>query len=306
MRVAILGDTRLPTAAHTPGHGMGKVNLTIANGLRDCGHDVTLFGGIGSAFDGKLTTAKDEREFAVMDFSGYDAILDGGHFHTLSKKRPELPVLNLSQDRESSPGKNAVFSSKAHRDWHGYNERTGRVVYNGVEIPTIGEIQKGDYYLYLSMMHSPKAPIMAAEAGRLAGVRVVFAGLTPPGPPPGSEYIGAVWGDDKYRLIARAKALLFCSAIEAGTVTPLEANACGTPVICLPWGAASENMADGVTGLVVRDTLEMAEAIGKIERGDVVFTSEACKRWVRENRSVERMIDEYEKLLAEVSAGITW
>lgn len=121
-RYAVLSDTRLPTNKNFAGHGMGRVNLTIAEGLKDCGHSVTLMAGIGSEFSGQLVTATDEREFVDMVFSQYDAILDGGHYHTLGKLHPELPVINLSQDREAEPGKNAVFSSKAHREYHGYNE----------------------------------------------------------------------------------------------------------------------------------------------------------------------------------------
>jgi glycosyltransferase involved in cell wall biosynthesis len=303
VKIAVLSDTRLPTARTYAGHGLGKVMIALAEGLRDCGHSVTLYAHPDSVFDGQLVTRTDEREFADMVFSQYDAIIDGGHFHLLAQKQPQLPVINLSHDRENPPGRNAVFPSKAHRDWHGYNERNGRVIYNGVDVPAKIDATPGKpYFAYLSMMHQPKAPLMAFEAARLAGVRLVLAGPTPPAPPPGCEYVGPLMGDDKLKFLAGATALLFPAATEAGPLTPLEAQSVGCPVIVSAYGAASENMADGVTGYVVRDTLEMADAISKI---DAIQRAD-CVKWVRDNRSTEQMIDAYDKLLAGVSVGIRW
>lgn len=303
MKIAILSDARHPSSRKTPYHGLGHVMLSIAEGLKDCGHDVTLFAAPGSEFSGRLITRADEREFCEYDFSGYEAILDGGHQHMLARVRPNLPVINLSHDRESPPGTNAVFPSKAHREFHGYGERNGRVVYNGVPIPPAIEYTPGKpYFAYLSMMHNAKAPLMAAEAARLAGVRLVMAGPTPPAPPPGVEYLGPLWGEDKQRFLAGATALLFGAPTEAGPLTVLEAQAVGCPVIVSAYGAAYENINPNVTGYVVRDTLEMVDAIKRIDQIDRA----ACRNWVRSERSVERMVVEYERLLAEVGAGVGW
>jgi glycosyltransferase involved in cell wall biosynthesis len=303
MRLAVLSDTRLPSNPQTAGHGLGHIMHAIAEGLKDCGHETVFYAGVGSAFSGKLLTAVDEREFAAMDFSGYDAILDGGHFHTLARMQPGLPVLNLSHDREREPGRNAVFPSKAHRAHHGYNERDGIVIYNGVTVPPTPEKRASSpYFAYLSMFHTPKQPLLAMEAARLAGVRLVMAGPTPPAPPPGAEYVGPLTGQDKINFLAGATALVFPSAIEAGPLTPLEAQAVGTPVIVSAYGGARENMNDGVTGFTARDTVGFAAAIGSIGKIDRA----ACKQWIVENRSVGKMVDEYEKLLAAVSAGMSW
>jgi glycosyltransferase involved in cell wall biosynthesis len=143
---------------------------------------------------------------------------------------------------------------------------------------------------------------MAMEAARLAGVKLVMAGRTPPAPPPGSHYVGPLWGQDKLNFLAGAKALLFPSAIEAGPVTPLEAQSVGCPVIVSAFGGSKENMQDGLTGHACRDTLGMAEAIAAIDKIDRA----ECVKWVDEYRSAWKMVDNYEVLLGEVAKGARW
>ncbi len=307
MKLAVLSDTRLPTAKNFAGHGLGQIMLAIADGLRERGHDVHLFAGAGSEFSGGMIQRQDEREFLQIDFSGYDAVLDGGHFHELSRLHPDAPIINLSHDREANPGKNAVFPSAAHRKWHGYDEQNGKIVYNGVNPPEgfVGDkpLQNGDsYFAYLSTFYPPKGAVMAMEAARLAGVKLVMAGPTPPAPPPGSNYIGPLWGTDKLNFLAGAKALLFPSGIEAGPVTPLEAQSMGCPVIVSSSGGSQENMQNGVTGFVCRDTVEMVEAIRKIDQIDRAM----CIAWIGENRSARAMVETYELLLGDVAKGRRW
>lgn len=303
MKIHILSDARLETSAKAPYHGLGKIVLTAANGLADCGHEVTLYAAPGSEFTrGKLITDSDERRFIPR--GEFDAILDNTHGHSLQYHPAfkDAPIMNISHDRESTPGRNAVFPSQAHRIWHMYRENNARVIHNGVSVPALTKNAPGRYFAYMSMMHAPKAPIMAAEVARLAGVELVMAGPTPPAPPPHAKYIGPLTGDDKDYFLANAKALLFLASTEAGPVTPLEAQALGCPVIVLDHGAAKENMSDGLTGFVVRDTLEAVEAVGKIDRIDRA----ACRQWVIDNRSVERMVSLYNDAVIKLAMGVSW
>lgn len=302
MNIAVLSDTRLPTSADYPGHGLGRIMLAIADGLQARGHNVVLFAGRGSKFDGKLITKADESEFLTARFEGYDAVLDGGHFHELGKMYPDYPIINLSHDREAKPGKNAVFPSKAHRAWYGYTETNGRVVYNGVPTQTAINTSTDSYFAFLGTFHAPKAPIMALEAARLAGVRLVMAGTTPPAPPPGAQYIGPVWGNDKLDFLARARALVYPSATECAPVTVLEAQSVGTPVIVNTLGGSKENMLPDVTGYVCRDTLEMVDAIGRID----AIARDDCRDFISKFRSIDQMIDGHEALLKQVANGERW
>jgi len=214
---------------------------------------------------------------------------------------PNAPILNVSHDREAVPGANAVFPSDAHRKAHRYGTR-GRVIPHGVRAPTADYGARADYFAYLSMFHEPKGPKMAAEAARLAGVPLIMAGPTPPAPPPGVRYVGPLEGADKWRFLARARALLFPASTESAGLVALEAQAVGTPAIVSAYGGAAEQIHSGVTGYTARDTLEMVEAIGKIDQ----IERARCAAWVASERSIDKMIDAYEQACRDLARGERW
>lgn len=96
-------------------------------------------------------------------------------------------------------------------------------------------------------------------------------------------------------------------------LTMIEAMACGTPVIAYNRGSVPEIIRDGLTGFVIdpdsadrpgKDTwvikkqgidglVEAVKRIGKIDR-------EACRKHVEENFTVEKMVENYEKIYQEV------
>lgn len=306
MKIACLSDTRLPTHPAFPGHGLGQMVHLVASGLAARGHEITLCAAPGSSFDaGELVTAGDEREF---DPQGFDVVLDSTHGKIMQQRLHDngQAVVSWSHDREAPAGRCAVYPSAAHKSWHQHSlgaAASGRVIYNGVAIPDdpVGA-GDGDYYAYLSMFHAPKGPLMAFEAARLAGVKIVFAGPTPPAPPPGAKYIGPVIDEDKRAFLGKAKALLFPASTEAGPVTILEAQAMGCPVLVSAFGAAKENMAAGLTGYACDDTLDMADHIDEVSKMDRA----AIRAWVLANRGSERMVDQFERSLYDAAAGEVW
>jgi glycosyltransferase involved in cell wall biosynthesis len=70
----------------------------------------------------------------------------------------------------------------------------------------------------------------------------------------------------------------------------IESMACGTPVIATRWGAVPEVIVDGKTGIIVDEHPEMVAAIPKADRIDPL----ACRRYVEEQFSAERMVRDYE------------
>lgn len=304
MKIAVLSDTRLPTAADYPGHGLGQIASAVANGLIERGHEVALFAATGSELEGgKLITETDERNFLRHDLTKYDAVMDNTHQH-VTQAIKNLPAIQVSHDREGAPTANAVFPSKAHRDYYGFKEAESRIVPNGVKLPDITMFGKrrGGYVAYLGIFNPQKQPLAAIDAARLAGVKLLMAGTTPPAPPPTANYLGPLWGDDKFEFLYHADALVFPSSVECAPVTVLEAQSVGTPVIVSCFGGSHENMNPNVTGYVCRDTLEMADAIGSIGK----LERDGCRQWVAENRNQVAMVDAYEVLLAEVASGGRW
>ena len=76
----------------------------------------------------------------------------------------------------------------------------------------------------------------------------------------------------------------------------IEAMACGTPVVACPRGAATEIVADGLTGFLRSSTEELAEAVGRV--GECSKT--ACRERVIEHFSAESMVTSYERIFETV------
>ena len=76
---------------------------------------------------------------------------------------------------------------------------------------------------------------------------------------------------------------------ETSSLVAMEALACGTPVIAFPAGALPEIVEPGVTGFLVEDAAQMAEAIALAETID----RERCRATAALRFSRARMIREY-------------
>jgi glycosyltransferase involved in cell wall biosynthesis len=91
---------------------------------------------------------------------------------------------------------------------------------------------------------------------------------------------------------------------ETSSLVAMEAIACGTPVVAFPVGALPDLIEPGVTGCLVRNTREMAEAIyasGSIDRS-------RCREVAQRRFSLERMVEGYlryyRKLAAEPQCAV--
>jgi len=65
-------------------------------------------------------------------------------------------------------------------------------------------------------------------------------------------------------ILNHAMALLYAPRLEPFGLAPLEANACGVPVIAVAEGGVRETMGNQVTGLLVDSPDAMAEAIERL------------------------------------------
>lgn len=110
--------------------------------------------------------------------------------------------------------------------------------------------------------------------------------------------------EETVKLYQTHKALIhWVNYNEAFGLVPVEAMACGMPVIVNRRGALPELVENGITGFVV-DSLEETEAIIKEDR---VFTikPEACRRQA-EKFSIEKSAQGYLELFQEAVAGRVW
>jgi glycosyltransferase involved in cell wall biosynthesis len=195
-----------------------------------------------------------------------------------------------------------------------------RVAYNGVDMNfyKANSKQRTDRYLFLARMSKLKGPHIAALAAQTLGCNLDLVGDDKLVESP--DYVQhvksmchgtrIVYHGEKSReecvtFFSEAKALLHCNAVfrEPFGLAPVEAQACGCPVIAWDHGAMRETINHGKTGFLVRTFKElcdyiMTDAIRDIEPA-------VCRKWASQF-SVENMVDRYEALVKEALETGGW
>jgi len=78
-------------------------------------------------------------------------------------------------------------------------------------------------------------------------------------------------------LYQKSRVVIFCNPDEPFGITPIEAQACGTPLVALEGGGVSETVINGRTGFLCRNVDEMVEKLDLLLRDDKLWT------WMSEN-----------------------
>jgi glycosyltransferase involved in cell wall biosynthesis len=101
----------------------------------------------------------------------------------------------------------------------------------------------------------------------------------------------------KRRLLTAARCLLVPSlAAETSSLVAMEALACGCPVVAFPNGALPDILEPGVTGFLVSDAREMAEAIPACDEIDRAVCREVAQRRFSLDAMIERYFALYRRL----------
>ena len=122
-------------------------------------------------------------------------------------------------------------------------------------------------FLIVSALVPYKRLDVAIEACRVAGARLKIIGRGPEElrlqglAAGGVDFLGWRSNEDIRNLYQEATAVLLPGTEDFGMV-PVEAQACGTPVVALGHGGACETVQDGVTGVLVPDESVAAFAEG--------------------------------------------
>jgi glycosyltransferase involved in cell wall biosynthesis len=188
---------------------------------------------------------------------------------------------------------------------------SANVIYNGVDTSLYHcNLQpKSDYVVWLGRISHIKGTKESILAAKEAGENIILAGkinkedeeyyqqqIKPLIDGDKVKFIGEVDDAAKSKLLGDAKALLnLINWDEPYGLVPVEAMACGTPVITTNRGAMPEVVCDGVSGYVVKDWKEAAHRLKDIDK----ISRHSCRSWVDDNFSIDKMIDGYEKLYYE-------
>lgn len=342
MRIALVAPPWTPVPPSLYG-GIELVVDRLARGLHDAGHDVLLFttGDSTCPVPRRWLLAEAEGDRIGMSvpeirhvMAAYDVVRDAHivHDHTVlgpiyAERFGGPPVVTtvhgpFNEELADIYGRIAdrvPVVAVSHAQCRPVPHiPIARVIHHGIDA---SEFPFGDgaggYALFLGRLSPDKGAHRAIEVARKAGIPLLLAGKmretweheyfhseVEPHLGPGAEYLGEVPHEEKVRLLAGARALLFpIRWNEPFGLVMLEALACGTPVLAFPEGAAPEVVEHGRTGFLCEDEASMAEALTKIDTID----RRACRAAVEGYFSTERMVREhlelYERVLADRSAG---
>lgn len=199
-------------------------------------------------------------------------------------------------------------------------------VHNAVNVEQFPYVtKKHDYFITLARFHPEKGQHLAVKACIKLGYRLKMAGSVgdittkrklllelgnPLSPYRGLvgfryysdyifphlldsrliEHVGEVAGRQKIDFISRARALLFpIQWEEPFGMAPIEALACGTPVVAMARGALPEIIQHGVNGFLAKNEKEFEYYMQKVDEIDPA----ACRQSIVDNFSAELMASRY-------------
>ena len=333
MRLAMLS----PVAWRTPPRHYGpweRVASLLTEGLVARGVDVTLFATADSETKGRLHSIvpRPYEEDKNLDPKVWECL----HASEIFEKAAEFDLIHNHYDflpltysgLVDTPVVTTIhgFSSpKILPVYKKYNDRAYYVsisnadrspeldyiatVYHGIDLEnfTLNE-GTGGYLLFFGRIHPDKGAREAIEIAKMAEMNLIIAGIiqdekyfeteiAPRLDGDQVQYIGSVGPGRRNSLLGEACALLHPIQFEEPFgLSVVESNACGTPVIASRLGSMPEIIQEGVNGFLVSDVSQAVEAVGKIS----ALSRKMCRDVVKERFSVDRMVEAYLKVYAQV------
>ena len=248
---------------------------------------------------------------AHIDYVGYPLLRRlGVPFVTTLHGRLDLPVLQHVYDTFDDVS--VVSISDAQRRpvpqanylatiQHGLPER--------LLLPGFGA---GGYLAFLGRISPEKAPDAAIRIAQKAGMPIRIAAkvdqvdrryfeelIEPMLALPGVEFIGEIGDHQKSEFLGNAAALLFPIAWEEPFgLAMIEAMACGAPVIAFRRGSVPEIVDDGITGFVVANEDEAAQAAAALSRLDRARIRRVFEERFTARRMAEDYLNVYRRMIA--------
>jgi glycosyltransferase involved in cell wall biosynthesis len=204
--------------------------------------------------------------------------------------------------------KSPWVSALSQFQWSAFPElQPSAVIHHGVDPEEFTfTAVPSDYVCYLGRFMPEKGPLVAIEAARAIGVRLLLAG--PPNPyyhrhieplvdGRSVEYVGYVTGRERDQLLGHARALLYpLQSSEPFGLVVAEAMMCGTPVVTTRLGAVSELVDDGVTGYLAASPEEFIQQLPQ----SFSLDRHRIRRLAESRFTARRMAEQYASLYERV------
>lgn len=332
MRVAMLA----PIHWRTPPEHYGPWELVaslLTEGLIQQGVDVTLFASRDSVTRGRLhavaATVREGRTLGarvwetlhmaeVFEHAGeFDLIHSHYDWQPLTYSRlvsvPLVATIHGFSSTDILPvyrkyNDSVAYVSISNANRHPYLKYAA-TVYHGIDLKQFTlRTDPGKYLLFFGRISHDKGAREAIEVARRTQLPLVMAGITPEKQYFAKEikpfldgqqirYVGNAGPAERDRLLGGALALLhLINFDEPFGLSPVEAMACGTPVVAIARGSMPEIIKDGATGFLVKTMDEAVSAVGRINTIERVV----CRQHVADKFSVEKMVEGYLRVYREV------
>ena len=212
-----------------------------------------------------------------------------------------------SNDRIDALMANSRFVQKRIHDfWH----RESVVVHPFVYLDRfpLKEEKVGNYYLLVSALAPYKRVDLAIEAFRRLGLPLIIVGRGQDEAKlramaaPNIQFLGGLSNESIAELYRKCKAFLFPGLEDFG-ITPLEAMACGRPVIAYGRGGLLDTVTEKTGVFFPEQNVEsLMEAVKKMESGEVNFSPADCR--ARAEEFTQQVFEKkYIKTLADAIAA---
>ena len=190
-----------------------------------------------------------------------------------------------------------------------YYNREATVVYPPVDTDFYrpDPARRPGFFLIVSAMVPYKRLDVAIRACAAVGAPLKIVGQGPEEPRlrslagDGVEFLGRIDDEEVRRLYQDSYAVLMPGVEDFGMV-PVEAQACGRPVVALAEGGALESVIDGQTGVLVRDGSVEAFAGALRDVSSRAFDPAAIRRHA-ESFSRDRFKQQFQQVVSDVLAA---
>jgi len=203
-----------------------------------------------------------------------------------------------------------IFVSKSEKKICPIKFKNSWVIYNSIDTSQFSfNPQPKEHFIWIARLSPEKGAPAAIKIAKKAGVKLLLAGQIQSHHQvyfdkevkslldKDIQYVGELSQEQLSGFYGSAKGCLYpITWEEPFGLVMAEAMACGTPVIVFDRGSAREVVKDGETGFVVKN---INEAVGAVKKIDQIDRND-CRKWVEQNFTIEKMVDEYEKVYFKI------